>query len=234
MRKYIFTIIFAAATGSLSAQNVTVIGKDGSRHEFKKEEIASIDFNAPERIPVTKPEAAEAVDLGLSVKWATCNVGATKATEVGAYFAWGEKEEKDLYNWNTYFDTDCESPLESICGMPDYDVAAAEWGGEWRMPTLAEMQELCTKCTWEWGEQDGTSGYIVKSANGQSIFLPAAGTRQGTDLYLSSTYGSYLTGTRDVTNHFYAYALVFQPNGEHWVDNNLRDYGQSIRPVHKE
>lgn len=233
MRKYIFTILFAAAAVSLSAQNVTVYSKDGNRTDFKEGEVASIEFNAPERIPLATPTGVEAVDLGLSVKWATCNVGATKAGDTGAFLAWGEKEEKALYNWTTYFDTNCEQPLESICGMADYDVAAAEWGGDWRMPTLHEMQELCSKCAWAWTEQDGVQGYVVTGTNGKSIFLPAAGTRQNADLYLAGSYGAYLTGTRDVSNHFYAYTLVFQPNGEHWVDNNLRDYGQSIRPVCK-
>lgn len=233
MRKYLVTIIFAASAFSLSAQNITVFGKDGARYDFKEGEVASIEFNSPERPPVSKPEAAEAVDLGLSVKWASCNVGATKAGETGAFLAWGEKEEKGLYNWSTYFDANCERPLESISGMPDYDVAAAEWGGEWRMPTFNEMQELISKCTWAWTEQDGVKGYVVSGANGQSIFLPAAGTRQGADLYLAGSYGAYLTGTRDINNHFYAYTLVFQPNGEHWIENNLRDYGQSIRPVCK-
>lgn len=233
MKYLLTTLLLASSACTLSAQNVTVFSKDGTRHDFKEGEIASIDFNAPERPAVSKPETAEAIDLGLSVKWATCNVGATKANEAGAFFAWGEKAAKGQYNWNTYFDTDCERPLESICGVPDYDVAAAEWGGDWRMPTLAEMQELCTKCTWEWTEQEGVKGYVVKGSNDQSIFLPAAGTRQGGDLYLEGAYGSYLTGTRDVTNNFYAYTLVFQPNNEHWVDNNLRDYGQSIRPVCK-
>lgn len=233
MKYLLTTLLLASSACTLSAQNVTVFGKDGSRHDFKEGEVASIEFNSPERLPVSKPDNAEAVDLGLSIKWATCNVGATQAEEAGAFFAWGETTEKGEYSWNTYFDADCERPLESICAMTEYDVAAAEWGGDWRMPTLAEMQELCNKCSWEWTEQEGKKGYVVTGTNGKSIFLPAAGTRQGGELYLAGCYGGYLTGTRDVTNHFYAYTLVFQPNGEHWVDNNLRDYGQNIRPVCK-
>lgn len=230
--RILFSLLIFACTSAF-AQNVTVYSKDGSRTDFKEGEVLSIDFNAPERQPVSAPDNVESVDLGLSVKWATCNVGAKSPEEPGAYFAWAEKAEKSDYNWATYFDTNCETPLEAICGMTDYDVAAAEWGGDWRLPTLAEMQELCDRCTWTWSEQNGHKGCLVTGPSGASIFLPAAGTRQGTQLYLAESYGSFLTGTRDEGNHFYARSLVFFSTSEHWIDTNLRDYGQSVRAVCK-
>lgn len=233
MKYLLTTLLLAASALQLTAQNITVYGTDGTRTDFKEGEVLSIDFNSPERQPLTAPEHVEAVDLGLSVKWATCNVGAKAPEEAGAYLAWGEKTEKSEYSWATYFDTDCEAALQGISGMPDYDVAAAEWGGDWRMPTLAEMQELCDCCLWEWTEQNGQKGCNVTGPNGQSIFVPAAGTKQGTALYLAGSYASLMTATRDNSNHFYARSLVFFAKGEHWIDTNLRDYGQSVRPVCK-
>lgn len=225
--------LFVASAATGFAQNVTVFSKEGGRIDFKEGDVISIEFSDVERQPLTPPATAESVDLGLSVKWATCNVGATKPEDAGAYLAWGEKAEKSEYNWANYFDENCDRPLTAISGMDDYDVAAAEWGGDWRLPTLTEMQELCDRCTWSWTEQNGTKGCLVTGPNGGTIFLPASGTRQGTSLYLSGSYGSFLTGTRDSDNHFYARSLVFFSTGEHWIDTNLRDYGQTVRAVCK-
>lgn len=235
--KYRKLLAFAALSllsfTSVMAQNVSVFSKNGGRIDFAEGEVISIEFSDVERPPLTAPDDVTSIDLGLSVKWASCNVGAARPEDAGAYVAWGEKAEKSDYSWAAYFDENCERPLSSICGMGDYDVATAEWGGGWRLPTLAEMQELCDRCSWTWGEQNGKKGCIVTGPNGQSIFLPAAGTRQGTSLYLEGNYGSFLTGTRDDGNHFYARSLVFFSTGEHWIDTNLRDYGQSVRPVCK-
>jgi hypothetical protein len=120
----------------------------------------------------------EYVDLGLSVKWATFNVGATKPEEYGDYFAWGETEPKEVYDWSTYFE------------VAD-DVAAVKWGGKWRMPTMAEQDELRTQCTWTWTSQNGVKGYRVTGTNGNSIFLPAAGYRSGSSLYNTDSKGFY-------------------------------------------
>lgn len=228
-----FFTLFLISSVSALAQNVTVYTKDGGRTEYAEGDVVSIEFNDVERPPLTAPVDIASVDLGLSVKWATCNVGAARAEDAGAYLAWGEKAEKSDYCWTSYYDENCQlSPL-SISGMHDYDVATAEWGGTWRLPTLAEMQELCDRCTWTWSEQNGHKGCVVTGPSGKSIFLPAAGTRQGTSLYLAENYGGYLTSTRDDGNAFYARSLVFFSTGEHWIDTNLRDYGQSVRPVCK-
>lgn len=233
MKLRIILSLFAMVCVGAFAQNVTVFQKNGSRVDFNEGDVVSIEFFDVERVPLQVPENVETVDLGLSVKWASCNVGATVPEETGAYFAWAEKTEKGDYSWNTYFDMNCEQTLTSICGMPDYDVATAEWGGDWRLPTLEEMQELCDRCTWTWTEQNGHKGCTVTGPSGASIFLPAAGTRQGTSLYLAENYGSFLTGTRDEGNNFYARSLVFFSTSEHWIDTNLRDYGQSVRAVCK-
>lgn len=228
----LFLLLFLSAATAW-AQNVSVFCKNGERINFAEGDVVSIEFSEVERPSLSVPAHVQGVDLGLSVKWASCNVGAVTPEDNGAYVAWGEMSEKKDYSWGSYFDEDCKRNLACISGMRDYDVATAEWGGGWRLPTLSEMQELCDRCTWVWVEQNGQKGSLVTGPNGNSIFLPAAGTRQGTSLYLAGHYGSILTGNSDDSNRFYARSLVFFANGEHWIDTNLRDYGQSVRPVCK-
>ncbi|MBQ5856455.1 MAG: hypothetical protein IIW55_04020 [Bacteroidales bacterium] len=121
-----------------------------------------------------KHEGHGYVDLGLSVKWATCNVGASKPEDYGNYYAWGETTTKSSYtesNSKTY-----GKKMGDFAGNSSYDAATANWGGNWRMPTEKEMRELIDKCTWIWTTQNGVKGYNVKGPNGNSIFLPAAGS----------------------------------------------------------
>ena len=181
-------------------------------------------------MPLTKPDYVEAVDLGLSVRWANCNVGATKPTESGAFFAWGETSEKEIYDWDSYVDSDCTALRSSISGTMN-DAAYVAWGDQWRLPSLVEMQELCDRCTWTWCDEDGVTGCRVTGPSGASIFLPAAGVRQGGTGYLSNSYGSYLSGNADATNCYYARSLVFYKDASHWIDTSLRDYGQVARAV---
>ena len=184
---------------------------------------------------------AEAVDLGLSVKWASFNVGATKPEEAGGYYAWGETEEKEDYSWATY--KWCKGTATSIfkyCTNSEYgtvdnktildpedDVAHVKWGGTWRMPTQAEFQELAEKCTWTWTE----TGYIVSASNGNSIFLPAAGNRKGTDFYDRGSYGLYWSAT--LYEHYSdgAYGLNFISGGGSLWCYDHRNCGLTVRPV---
>ena len=157
------------------------------------------------------------VDLGLSVKWATCNVGATKPEEYGNYYAWGETKTKTTYDWNTYkwatatydaeydrwyletltkYNTDANYGTvdnKTTLDLAD-DAARANWGGAWRMPTDGEWAELLEECTWKWKNayKGTTAGYLVTSKiNGNSIFLPAAGHRYGGGLDDAGSRGFY-------------------------------------------
>ncbi len=189
---------------------------------------------------------AEAIDLGLSVKWASCNVGASKPEEYGDYFAWGETEPKDRYDWSTYvwcggsektltkYNTvssygtvDNETTLEVVD-----DVARSKWGDGWRMPTDEECTELRNNCTFSWTTQGGKNGYKVTSKiNGNSIFLPAAGVWSETALFFDSSYGTYWSSSLDPESpncawyfDFYSYTVK--------RFNDCRYYGRSVRPVH--
>jgi hypothetical protein len=138
----------------------------------------------------------EWVDLGLSVKWATCNVGATKPEEFGDYFAWGETSPKTSYTKENYTYTETSNVLPLSA-----DAANANWGGDWRLPTQAELEELLDKCTWTWcwnyNGNKGLYGYIVTSKiNGKAIFLPSASLYIGDELDdFIEGYGAYMTST---------------------------------------
>ena len=172
------------------------------------------------------PKSHEWVDLGLSVKWATCNVGASKPGDYGKYYAWGEIVSMEVGNESFGRST------SDISGNSTYDAATANWGGDWRLPTKAECQELLDNCTWEWTTQNGHNGYKVTGPNGNSIFLPAAGWRNG----LGEGYGyvgsdvHFWSSTPFEINPYYAYGLYFSEDG-HSVDWYYRSYGLSVRPV---
>lgn len=151
----------------------------------------------------------EYVDLGLpsGTLWATRNIGANSPEESGDYFAWGETEPKEEYYMSNYkwYDYDNERftkyCTDSEYGMiddkelePRDDAAWANWGPSWRMPSLEQLRELKEKCSWEWLERNGTSGYLVTGPNGNTIFLPAAGeasfpNAEGEGDYWSRTLG---------------------------------------------
>ena len=168
----------------------------------------------------------EWVDLGLSVLWATCNVGASSPSDYGNYYAWGETDTKSSYteeNSKTY-----SVDLPDISGNPKYDAATANWGSGWRMPTKAEFEELVDKCDLEWTIQDGRRGLRVTGLNGNSVFLPAAGRRN--EIYYGVGKGCEYWGSTSKggsTND--AFHLI--AGSRNYVDWNGRDCGRSVRPV---
>ncbi|MBO5181812.1 MAG: hypothetical protein J6B92_07990 [Paraprevotella sp.] len=188
----------------------------------------------------------EAVDLGLSVKWATCNVGANSPEEYGGYYAWGETEEKSNYDWSTYkyckgsYDTMTKYCTNSSYGTvdnktvldPEDDVAHVKWGGSWRMPTSSEIQELVNNCLWTWTTQNGVNGYVVTSkSNGNSIFLPAAGYRWGEFVNDSGSGGYYWSASLNEDRSDYASYLGFYSGNRYLYYYFDRYYGFSVRPV---
>ena len=171
-----------------------------------------------------KHEGHEYVDLGLSVKWATCNVGATSPEDYGHYFAWGETSPKEKYteeNSLTY-----GKQMSDISGNAQYDAATANWGGDWRMPTKAEQEELLKNCTWTWTMQNGVKGYNVKGPSGNSIFLPALGGRDN----FAGGYGGYWSSTPYEGYDDGAYGLGFDSD-YHGMNLNYRASGQSVRSI---
>ena len=168
----------------------------------------------------------ERVDLGLSVLWATCNVGASSPSDYGNYYAWGETKTKSSYMADNSR-TD-EVIMSDISGNTRYDAATANWGGGWRMPTKEEFEELLDKCNWQWTSQGGRKGYKVTGPNGNSIFLPAAGWRLRTSL-ISGDGGYYWSSMLD-GSYTVPYRLHFRSDS-HYVEHGYRDGEHSVRPV---
>ncbi len=165
------------------------------------------------------------VDLGLSVKWATCNVGASTPEGYGNYYAWGETTTKSTYNSSTY--TYSSNPTT----LPlNRDAVAVNWGGSWRMPTEAEQDELRTECSWTWTTLNGVNGYNVEGPNGNSIFLPAAGLRCDSDLRYAGSIGYCWSSSLGTYYSYYACSLNFYSDDVGWYYNG-RLYGQSVRGV---
>ena len=201
-----------------------------------------------EKKSFTTSEFKMIVDLGLSVKWASCNLGATRPTDYGDYYAWGEVEPKRDYSWETYkWCKGSDDSLTKYCtyydywggdGMPDGktgldlsdDVAHIKLGGKWRMPTDEEWTELRLRCKWTWTNTNGANGYKVTGPNGNSIFLPAAGYRYDTNLYDAGYDGDYWSSSLYTDYPLSVWYVDF------YSDNVGRYYGgrcigQSVRPV---
>ena len=210
-----------------------------SDNRIERVEVAKIDS-------VTFVDPYQAVDLGLpsGVKWASFNVGARAPWEYGGYYAWGETEEKENYDWSTYkWCNGSEETLTKYCtdsGIgtvdnktvldPEDDVATVQWGGDWRMPTTDEQQELINNCTWQWTALNSVNGYKVTGPNGNSIFLPAAGWRFRTGSYSKGDYGSYWSSTLNEESYTQAYALQFY-NTSYYLESCFRRCANSVRPV---
>ena len=183
-------------------------------------------------------------------KFAEINMGASSPEEYGDYYAWGETETKDIYDWSTYkwcngdYNNLTKYNDDSYYGTvdnktvldPEDDVAQVKWGGNWRMPMDAEIYELRENCIWEWTTQNGKNGYKVTSKkNGNSIFLPAAGRCGGGDV--SGQGGGDVSGQGDdgyywlsTPRHSDAFDLYFDSGGQYSY-GAWRYSGFSVRAV---
>ncbi len=197
--------------------------------------------------PVTPPDEHEWVDLGLpsGTLWATCNVGATAPEEYGDYFAWGETEPKDYYDWDTYkwcngsYNTITKYCMLSSYGTvdnmadldPEDDAAYVNWGEGWRMPTKEQQQELVEKCSWMWTMSYGVNGQLVTGPNGNTIFLPNPGYLWGSSLSDDSAYGVYWSRTLYSYSPDVAYCMDFSWRDVHYWNYYDRSHGRSVRAV---
>ena len=206
---------------------ISVAGMLASCNGNGKTAEAGSEENAAEAEEVGMVQGYCYVDLGLSVNWATCNVGANAPEEYGNKYGWGETKAKESdFNfdnkykvdeeWTKYNETDNLTTLDK-----DDDVATSNWGTEWRMPTKDEMQELVDKCTWTIKDN---KGFEVKGPNGKTIFLPI-----NDDLSTSHCKGNYWTSSC-YENCFAAYELVFHTKFT-GLNSDNRGHGKLVRPV---
>lgn len=183
----------------------------------------------------------DCVDLGLSVRWATCNLGASEPTEVGDFYAWSETFTKSEYwrenysycnnNANKYI-FNYTNPLSNICGT-SYDAATVKLGDGWRMPNLAEVNELISLCTWEKEEIQGVSVYRITGPNGNSIILPIVGEKKQAREYESS-WLHIATGESATKNSSDFFILTDARNEYSYgsIDSNWKAWGYNIRPIY--
>ena len=166
------------------------------------------------------------VDLGLSVKWATCNVGANSPEEYGQYFAWGETSPKTEFTEENSLTN--KKHMEDFSGDEQYDAAAANWGGGWRMATSDEYTELINDCTWVLVENEG---YKVTGPNGNSIFIPTSGFYNGSSLDNSGTFSWSSTPCNEYDNDVQSKAFCIY--ADFIFVSNLADryVGATVRPV---
>ena len=208
-------------------------------------EFAESDFEAS-----GKYGSYEYVDLGLSVKWATANIGAKKLYDSGYYYAWGETKPKEDYSWGTYqWCNGVPNALTKYCNNDDYgylgftdkkavldkkdDVASVIMGKKWRMPTADNFLELKENCTWTWGVLNGVYGHkMTSNKNGKSIFLPEAGCHHGTESFHQNILGNYWSSTLlDTENP--SHAAYFNMGADfNGIYTDERFFGRSVRAVY--
>lgn len=233
---------------AVSAGNalITAATIDGSVIASCNVSVVSNTYNYP--VP-------EAIDMGLSVKWASFNLGAATSEEDGYYYSWGETEPKFNYYWTNYkwcewtgnpyytysqswkaFTLTKYTSPSSVLEDND-DAAHMALGGKWRIPTTEERQELndYKKCTTSWTTVNGVNGYLITSRiTGNSIFLPATGYVAGSSYYGKGQRGYYWMNCIMSSNSEYAYFWSFSNIGGSSGSNGERCYGYAIRPVYAE
>ena len=257
----------AAEAGSLVASreigNMYQIGLYVKQdYEEAKKWYAKADRQAKKSVSTTFSviDGHEYIDLGLSVKWATCNLGASKPHEYGSYYSWGETAPKKTYTFASYkffkdkngngtaFNKkiDVEPGEFAYIGKDisgtQYDAARVGWGGKWRMPTKAEWQELIDNTSFQWIDEGQVIGLKLKGPNGNSIFFPACGFYREGNVYVDVTDGNYWSSTAEgekAYKLFISYLMrSFQDSLKGhvggWRDMNAtgtRMFGYCIRPV---
>lgn len=244
-RKADFTAYYCKVSfpGVIAGNKVTVIGKisnhsAGVRIENGDVHIVqeAIDFS----ISGTK-DGHDYVDLGLSVKWATCNLGAKEPSDIGDYYAWGETVPYTQWTYLNYQFTFAPCSPNHVLDA-QFDAITSNWGKSWRMPTKEEINELMEpkNCDWIWIDNangTGVSGYqIVSKKNGKCIFLPA-GKYIPYENYITPTRieGNYWSSTTlpDVNKHpnLHTPFTIFFINGLHY-EGNMRCFdGLNVRGV---
>ncbi len=194
----------------------------------------------------------EYIDFGLpsGTLWAACNVGANTPEGYGDYFAWGETQPKDFYNWATYkFGSDvdgrnlytkyCNNPIFGYNGFSDNlstlqsidDPAATNWGSSCHTPTRAEWIELLNNTSWRWRSLNDVNGIMFFSKNnGHKIFLPATGYHNVEDPSSMDSFGEYWSSSLSILDPRNAWYLYFN-NRYYDMYNFSRHYGRPVRPV---
>lgn len=187
----------------------------------------------------SKSNEHEYVDLGLpsGLKWATCNLGASRPEDFGDYYAWGEIETKKHFSEYTYkyckaglFSTKYVDLGGDISGDGRYDAAVANWGHGWRLPRKSEIEELIKHCYWHFTFKGDVCGFLITGPNGNCIFLPASGWFHGSLIYKQDAFGFYMSSSSLESGASRIYHGCFRSDKQN-VSLQYRYYGFSVRPV---
>lgn len=220
-RRLVQLVAIIIALAIVGAGLYMILGTDESDKEGKSASAAVSSV-------AEAKSGIEAVDLGLSVRWASCNVGADTPEEYGDYYAWGECEVKDSYGWkgSKSYDRPYAATLQS-----EEDVATQKLGDGWRMPTADEVRELIEKCEVREAVRNGCDGFEFVAPNNNTIFLPAAGYRFDTIRYNDGFEALYWSSSSLAGDNRHALAFYVN-NHEKLIDSaRYRYYGATIRPV---
>lgn len=234
MKKTIISIVAVFAAITMCAQTVNVHFKNGQTIRFNSSNVDHVDFS--EKAPDPTVSAGAVVDLGLSVYWCSCNVGAESPEEYGDYFAWGETKPKSSYTESNYSYYDSEKSeyvdIGSNIAGTEFDAATVNLGSDWRMPTPSEYAELIEKCTLEWTQISGINGFKVTGPNGNSIFMPAAGVKMYSSLSEGNNWLYYATDAVGPDNGRCILYIKQNDNTKFYSFNgSSKYYGFTIRPV---
>ena len=238
----------AIEEGSAYSEDGDYTGSYGAVPDIYENGYLTLGIEVSVSTSVT-PDEHEYVDLGLpsGLLWATCNVGADSPEDYGDYFAWGEIQPKDVYNWNTYqYCMGNSTNMTKYCDNGNYgyngftdnltvletddDAATANWGAGWRMPTREEFQELLDNTTVTSTMQSGVNGSLFTATNGNTLFLPAAGYYWDDELRNAGSNGHYWSSSLVAGSPYWARHCRLE-SSYFYVGHYSRGYGQSVRAV---
>ncbi len=160
------------------------------------------------------------VDLGLSVKWAGWNIGASSPEEEGTLFGWGDPTGKETSIYSSKYPV--KNPPMIICGDKRYDMAMANWGWPWRLPSRNELEELSSRCKWEYINYKGQNGFKLVGPNGNTLFLPITSYRSAVWDTDKRAYKESMETKLGTTAHYYSGEL--NSNGGQWEPWDCRPY----------
>lgn len=226
MKRLLLIVTILLGSTPTFAQNATVTGPKRHTAQARSTKAKRSSTHTKTGTQVRKAQPAISsptgyinghgyVDLGLNVKWATCNVGASSPNNYGGYYVWGATEtmSKRYSNYGGFS-----------------DVAQVKWNASWRMPTYDELSELCQSCYFDWINYNGVTGYKVTGPSGESIFLPASGFWDGNNINNEGTIGYYRSSSVDSNNSKDGYTLFLGP--EKWsLSVYSMSFGFAVRPV---
>lgn len=248
MKKITLAILTTLFIGSSAQAQLLQIEKtNGDLLELDINDIKEMRFKEAQSFDGNTPENLEIIDMGLSVNWASLNIGAENPEEVGYYVSWGGIEPKDWYSWSYYEFGHSQSSLDKYTSsddletlQPEDDLATVSWGSEWRMPTSAEFEELLANTTVDYtAVENGVTGVRLTSTvpgyEDATLFFPVSGWKQdGNTLNLEMLCSYWASSVVTIFPQF-AFAAEFWLSGDYASEVHLngtyRYLGHPVRAV---